>query len=169
LRHSAFLLDDPEDEEKLVDCFRALRRSGVGPFRDLPDDPPLTEIPFPVAPAETQELNWDGQGTAECLGNDPLLIFSLPQRRFVFAIRVKCSYGEAGSRAHLQAAWKDGRNDFSDEERSFRLNVRGEEGDSPDEKTVTIPVYDTIGQFRIRPHDAPCVFKLSEIVLLVPR
>jgi hypothetical protein len=60
-------------------------------------------------------------------------------------------------------AWANGGQPFA-KERSRHLRVpRG-----PQEHTATLWVADTIDQFRVDPHDRPCVFRVTGIELLVP-
>ncbi len=77
---------------------------------------------------------------------------------------IRCSYGEVGPDVPaLQMFWKNTDQSFS-EERS--RNLAAERG--PQEQTATLWIADTIDQFRVDPHNGPCVFRIAEITLLVP-
>ncbi len=149
-------------KELFVAYSRMLRDAGIGPFRFLPDDP--SEVLFPVAPIDMRQMTWK-DGISEGLGDDPYLVFALQKPQSVYAIRLKYSYENTASPALFQMFWRrSDRNDFVEGERNFRLELQTGTG----EKTVTIPVNDTVDQFRIDPDVKPCVFKISEIMLLVP-
>jgi sulfatase maturation enzyme AslB (radical SAM superfamily) len=124
----------------------------------------LSEISLPLVPAVLNDVIWN-EGVATCEGLDPFLVFPLAEPTFVQTIRVACTYID--TTAHrtrgIQMFWRDtGRNDFTEAERTFGLQLWPE----PREKVVTIQVADTIDQFRIDPDSRPCVFKIHKITLL---
>jgi hypothetical protein len=150
-----------------------------------------SEIAVPVVPVEVSQMTWkDGKGR----GNDPYLVFALQQTQLlgqdprlvydvktplpVSGIRLRYTYEDtavgaaptyfdpavARGPAFFQLFWRrSDRDDFGLHKWWFRwLDVgRGEQ-------TMTIWVNDTIDEFRIHPDNKPCVFRLSEITLLVP-
>ena len=127
-------------------------------------DKTLCEIPLAVVPIAINELTWK-DGIAKCEGKDPFLVFALPKRRFVHAIRVEYSYGDLTAlRRTIQLFWRDsGRNDFEGTERTATLNL----WPHPTRKVLTIPIQDGIDQFRIDPDIKPCVFQVHKLALLV--
>jgi hypothetical protein len=157
------------DEESLDQSLQALKQAGVWPYC-LMTDLACREILLPVEPVAMSQMTWkDGVGRA--LANDASLDFPVqPQLlghepRMVHAIRLKFAYEETASPAFLQVFW--GRSDqanFGGEGRSFsrELEARAEQ------QVKTVWVYDAIDRFRIHPDNKPCLFKLLEIVLLVP-
>jgi hypothetical protein len=164
-RHVTFLIDplctDPSD---LAQFLRMMRRAGIGPFRSLQEDSAIREVRFPVVPTATNQMTWK-DGVGEGHGEDPYLVFVLKEPQFVQGIRIKYAYDKTASPATFQVFWRrSDRNDFVEEERNSTLELTTE----PGEKTLTIQVADTIDQFRIDPDTKPCVFRLTEIVLLVP-
>jgi hypothetical protein len=128
---------------------------------ELPRD--AREVPFPVVPAATNQLEWN-DGTGVGGGEDSSVTFALKEPRFVQAIRLRYAYEVKDERAVLQMFWRrSDQHDFAAEER-HALFTQDTEG----ERTVTIPVHDTLDQFRIHPDKGPFVFHLFEIVLEVP-
>src|SRR5262249_25238813 len=99
-------------------------------------------------------------------GKDPHLTFALREPRQVYAIRLKYSlnYGNAeATPAAFHVSWKNSSQDSTVDERTSWLAL----DTGPGEKKVTILVNEPIDQFRIHPDNKPCVFRLSEIVLVV--
>jgi hypothetical protein len=160
--------------EKLAAHLKALHQVGLGRFRLLQPDPVWREEPVPVEPAEVSHLTWrDGLGQG--LDANSSLTFSLPEPRFVYAIRLKCSYGPTGlnpPRAVLRLLWrKNGQKDFTRTVPEFlRLPFPTWRPDLPMDRalSVTIWVKETVDEFRIHPDDKPFVVKLASIDLLVP-
>jgi hypothetical protein len=161
--------EDPFDFEGRIAAFlRMLHRAGLGPFRQMREDPPLAEAPFPVEPVAVHQVVWDGaQHTGRALGNEPRLVFALGEPRTVGAIRVKFTVRpEKGTPSDLfRLYWKR-----SDQAEFTKGQSRAERvGElSAGEKTVTAWVFDTIDQFRIDPGTRPCSFRIAAVVLLVP-
>jgi hypothetical protein len=163
-RYGSFLYD-PDRPETLAAYLRMLHHAGIGPFRQLRDDPDVREVLFPVVPKERNQVTWkDGRWKGD--GQDPYLVFALQQPQFIYAVRIKISYeSQTDAPTVFQMFWRrSDQNEFVEEERNHVLELKTVSG----ERTVTVPVNDTIDQFRIDPDTKPCVFKLSEIMLLVP-
>jgi hypothetical protein len=163
-RYGSFLYD-PDRPESLAAFLRMLHHAGIGPFRQLHDDSDAGEVLFPVVPRETNQVTWkDGSWRGE--GEDPYLVFALPSPQLIYAIRVKLSYeSQTDARIVFQMFWRrSDQNEFVEEERNRVLELKP----GSEERIITVPVNDTIDQFRIDPDTKPCVFKLSEIMLLVP-
>jgi hypothetical protein len=160
-RHVAFLYNS-NPPEALAEFLRMLQRAGVGPFGDLRADPVFGEIRVPVEPITMNQMTWkDGVGRGS--GDDPYLVFALPQMQYVQAMRLKYAYEDTASPALFQLFWRRSDGDDFAEERSVRLDL----DTGPGEKTTTILIGEKLDQIRIDPDMKPCVFRLSEIVLLV--
>jgi hypothetical protein len=172
-RHAGFLYgvqdDDPKRVERVAELLRMLQQAGIGPFAKLRNDAATAEaanthqVLLPVVPIATNQMTWE-DGVGKGSGEDPYLVFALPYLQRVHAVRLRYAYENTPGPASFQFFWRNsGRDDFA-EERSVRLAL----DTGPGEKTITITVNDKIDQVRVDPDEKPCVFKLSEIVLLVP-
>jgi hypothetical protein len=89
--HRKFLYDQATDAQ-LTDYLRMLRRAGVGPFRHLPDDEENhNENLLAVGSATAHQMTWaDGAGKVQ--GADSHLLFTFPEPRSVYAIRITYRY-----------------------------------------------------------------------------
>jgi hypothetical protein len=159
--------DSPEAVERVTVGVRKLGQAQVGVCRFLHDDPAAQEVSWPVIPQEVRQMTWkDGAGQGS--GPDPQLLFTFPEPRRVYAIRLKCclNYGNtAPTPVAFHVSWRPSRSSPAvPGEPSARLEL----DTGPAEKKVTILVNDTIDQFCIHPDNKPCVFRLSEIVLVTP-
>jgi hypothetical protein len=157
----------PEDKEVLVTGMRLLRRAGVGVFKQLQDDPACREIAVDLEPSDTQDIDWE-DGVGHGYGSDPSLTFTLKKPQRVHALRLQCSlnYGnDEPAPASAQLSWKrSDQEDFPETEQNIPLEL----DTAPGETTVSVWINDTIDEFRIRPDNKPCVFRIAKIVLLVP-
>lgn len=129
-----------------------LREAGVGPFRQLRDDPDFREVPLA-----------DGRNASR--RPDGTLVLS--EARFVYAIRLRYRFdsGRLGYMG-LRACWGD--------------SGPGEPGGPTpgdtvllvperEEKAVLFWVNGRVGQLWFRSTDRSALFQVAEIVLLVPR
>jgi hypothetical protein len=126
---------------------------------------PQRLVRIPLLPIALNQMTWK-DGTAEGNGDDPWMVFALGAAQYVKEIRLTYSYGTAENhRANFKVYWKrSDRNDFVEEARNVRLNLKIDS----EQKTLTIPVNDTIDYFRIDPdHRKPSVFKIADIVLVL--
>ena len=182
-------------EDRIVDeaarLLGRLQKAGVGVFAHMRANPELREVPLLVAPTAMNRIVWKagvayGQAGGE---GSPALVFSLGERRFVYAVRLRFSHTDtAGSSVMLGMSW---RAQGDDEPRhtgssipgpQFQLRVSvnparkllklvdGEVRYAParPENVVTVWVNSRIDHIQIYPDTKPCVFHLSEIRLLVP-
>jgi hypothetical protein len=176
-RHVGLLMPYEGGQELVTVWLGNLRRAGVGKFRLMREEPTVREISLPVRPIAQNHFTWEN-GTGKGSGKDSFLVFGWDAPQFVYAIRLKYSYGETPSApATFRAFWRESsRNEFTEAERSVRLQLRkGVQQPSvpvfladTQVKTLTLWVNDTINQFRLHPDDQPVVFEILEIVLLVP-
>jgi hypothetical protein len=162
--HALLVHHERVEGDRFVQRLAAYHREGLGVFRHLRlEFPPHQVISVPVRPAAVHHMSW-GDGVGRVTGNDARLVFDLNGPRFVYAVRLRCSYeGAGGDLPALHMFWANAGQPFS-KERSRHLMVQG----GPQEHTVTLWVADTIDQFRVDPHDRPCVFRVTGIELLVP-
>ena len=162
--HGKFLYDQAT-QAQLTRYLRMLRRAGVGPFRDLPDDEENhNENLLAAGSATPHQMTWaDGAGKVQ--GADSHLLFTLPEPQSVHAVRITYRYEGTSGPASFQMFWRRSvQNDFAAGERHARFDLPT----GPGEQTKTVVVNQTIDEFRIHPAGEPCVFKISEIALLVP-
>jgi hypothetical protein len=135
-------------------------------------------------------MTWSPDGTARGTGNDPYLIFGLERAAWVYAVRVKYAFEDTAPPAQLQAYWKRAGQEFTETERFFETRLPAD----PEEQQVvgqafkasgggrwvkprkdgpvtwfwvTVPVNDSIDQFRLDPDNKSCVFKIAEVRLVV--
>jgi hypothetical protein len=154
-----------------------LRRAGIGRFTALRDDPPVQAMPLTLAPARVSHVVWH-DSTGRVLAKYPYVDFSLPSDRFVGGIRLKFrNHGDDGSLPFVGVQWKRKEaRDFPDS--AFKKysptgdRANWERGTwtrlHDAETTMTVWISDTIGQIRIMPNLVPGVFRITELVLLVP-
>jgi hypothetical protein len=143
------------------------------------------EVPLPLNPSARGDIAWkDGVGYSGFrTPPDAWLSFSLDRPRFVYAIRLRCSYeDDMEGMAEPRIAWgkgdaaetRDGEGPGGENGESLRVSkvvleirdgIAFREGRA---QTVTFWVNSEIDRFRIHPDTKPFAFKVSEIVLLVP-
>jgi hypothetical protein len=161
--HARILWYDGEGaEESLAAYLRALARADIWPYRCLKDVPGV-RVAIPVVPVEVNQMTWK-DGVGEGYGGAPYLVFALPEPQLVHAIRVTCAYERTDPPITFQAFWRKSDQQNFEEARSYTQELKGGAG----ERTITIPVNATIGQFRIDPDVKPCVIRIAKIELLVP-
>ncbi len=173
--------------EEVAQALRRYKELGIPQFRAMASDPDYREVGLPITPSALDEVVLRDGVWYSCSGTpgDALLAFSLDRPRFVYAIRVRCSYedGERGmadpwvawSAGDAAEAWDGGGprvpNDGDLWVGKTRFRMRGALGDAlRDERALplTFWVNSEIDRFRIHPDTKAFAFKVSEIVLLVP-
>jgi hypothetical protein len=136
----------------------------VSPSNPNSWQPPLHKQPLPPVPSEFQAMTWAGgvgQGTAE----HPRVVFSLGRPEFVYRIQVRFVLTTAaGTPPRFRAWWRQrGATDFEGVGRRCceRLLLSG-----PPERVLSLPVGETIDQFRIEPDAGPCRFEVRAITVV---
>lgn len=175
--HGPFLAVGTYNE--LIDSLRLLHDAKIGQYQRLqPNAPPVREVPLPVVPAAVRQATWNKSIAVTTDGNAHLL-FTLKKAQPVHAIRLRYTYKKSNSGPGfgrsgpvIKLMWKhSGQNQFAVAAPDSLLKPQPRQfafEPEPSKDTVTIWVFDTLDQFRIYPDTEPCVFQLSEIVLLVP-
>jgi hypothetical protein len=155
-----------DDVETVSAVLRKLKRDAIGEFRNMRSDPAFLEIAVPIKPVLTSQVTLEGR-TGYATGNDPYLVFALEEPTQILAIRLKLSYpGVKSQPAALQISWKQpGTKSFGEPSKTFATRVDA----NAKERTVTAWVNHRIDGFRIEPDDGPCIFTISQILLLVER
>lgn len=164
-------------QDVLMDYMPMLRRAGIGQFRFLRNDPPFREVSVPVVPTQLNQVRWKG-GTAYGTGRNSYLVFDLREDTFISGVRLKYSYwNNDGTIPYVSIYWKrSDQNEFTKDQFS-KYSPTGDRANwtrgtwqrlSDPETTLTVWVCDTVGQLRIHPDFKPGVFKISEILLLLP-
>lgn len=183
-------------EDRVVDegsqLLGRLQRAGIGVFARMRPDPEVREVNLNATPSTTNRMTWkNGAGYGHAGGSGaPYVAFSLGRTQFVYAVRLRFSYANtAAGSVMFEMSWGPrGRNDVDDagsssKDRHFDLKLPVDPArtllkmvdgkaryESPGaDNVLTIWVNDRLDQFRIYPDTKPCVFRLSGMVLLVPR
>jgi hypothetical protein len=154
-----------EFEDYYEPRFRMLQAAKIGPYRFLPGEPELHRIKFLL---DSKQIDGDNvswkDGVCRVLGDDPRLVFTLPEPLFVYKIRVTYRYLTAADNFRFELGWRlRGATEF---EQYGAYLLPG----SPEEKTVTVLISEKIDQFRIQPAGGPpCEFQIMGIELIVPK
>jgi hypothetical protein len=144
------------------------RRTGFGAFECLHDDPELSDIPLALEPVALHDLIWERK-TARIIGDDPYLIFALPEARFVGGVRFTFSHAnQNGDQPEgFRVSWKrDDKENFTrSRTRQTRWHCLG-----PGDESITTWIGEVTRQIRIRPNSPKETYtmRLSEVALLVP-
>jgi hypothetical protein len=162
-RHSTVYIPEPEGRLRVEAELYHLHRAGIGPFRSMRENPASGEVAFPVVPVAINQMTWK-DGVGEGKGDDPYLVFALPEAQLIHAIHIKCAYERTAPPIIFQVFWKESDRQEFEEERSCTRELKEDSG----ERTITIPVNETIDHFRIDPDVKPCVIRITKIELLVP-
>jgi len=162
-RYTPFLHPSQDEIARLLPM---LRRTKVGPFRFLRNDPPFVETPLSVMPTHLSLARWDAAArAAHVTGFDPQLIYRLPSPRRVAGVRIGYSHANAeGAPARFQFAWRrPGQAAFLDTQRSSDWALP-----AGAHRQTTVWIDDTPADFRIQPDNQPCDFQTGEIMLISP-
>ncbi len=161
----------------LIDYMPMLRRAGVGQFRFLVDDPPFHEIQVPLEPIALNQVRWEN-GTAYGTGDYPFVVFGLHEDKYVSGIRFKYAYSnEDGTLPYVSIHWKSSKQADFVGEQFWKYSPTGDRANwergtwlrlNDSETTLTVWICDTIDQVRIHPDYRPGIFRISELVLLIP-
>lgn len=166
-----------ETDKWMATRLQRMKAARIGPFRLLHDDPvAVREVPLSVEPAKVNRMTCNEEaGRFFLLDESPNLEFALEKPAFVYALKLKCSYGDlANVPVTFAMSWSKAGGKTSAGDGSVRLEfghphqAREDAREALKEKTITVLVNDTINQFRIRPDIKPCYFKLSKMSFLVP-
>jgi hypothetical protein len=139
-----------------------LRRSRIGPFRTLRDDPAFRVAPLPLTVAEEKGVEVE-EGMVHGTSGESYLTFALPKPTFVAAIRVHWSTPGVGAPIFGLAWRRGGDRDFPEPQFTGNWPV----------PEVTIAVADTIDRIRIYPDKNPIGsrsfdFQIPKLELVVP-
>ncbi|MCI0336969.1 MAG: DUF2721 domain-containing protein [Acidobacteria bacterium] len=157
-----------------------LRQAGVGSFHFLRENPAFREVKVPLVPQSLKQVRWES-GTAYMTGNEAqsYILFSLPKAEYVCGIRLKYTHwNESNTLPYVLVYWKDEDQKEFAKDRSGNYSATGDYGNwvrgtwgktKESESTFTLWVCDTVKDIRIHPDVRPGVFKISELVLLVPQ
>jgi hypothetical protein len=160
-RHKSAISPGENDEGVLAELMTMMHRKSMGPFRDLIESPPFTEIPMPVAPTASHEIKWTGP-IAHGTGSDSCLEYTLPEARFVAGVRLQCEHSNSGVGASLEVDWSNGdKFEYAKSAQSARFYIGQEE-------PVTVYIAAKVKHICIRPDFKPFDFRLRELTLLIP-
>jgi hypothetical protein len=154
----------PRNFASVQENMQLLADAGIGIYKDLKEFPPFRKVVLPVVPAGLHDMSWKGQG-GYGWGSDPYVEFELDQPQKVYGIMLSCNlnYGnDVPEPVDFQASWKSARRgQWTKSAETHGLD------NAKTSKDVVIWVNDTIGGFRLRPDNKPCVLRIARIVLLV--
>ncbi|MCO5170270.1 MAG: hypothetical protein M9894_28375 [Planctomycetes bacterium] len=171
-RHAGWL---HPHHDVLKDYMPMLRRAEVGAFRALRDAPPAREVPLPLVPASTRELEWRGHA-ARLTGHTPSAVFMLPEARRARGLRLRYrSRNQAGTAPHVKVFWRGPDEDFS-HARSWKSSATGDRANweriawtrlRDDASTMHVWFEDAlVHAIRLDPDLRPGEFELLELVVL---
>jgi hypothetical protein len=162
----------------LNDYLPLLRSANVGQFRFLRDNPAFREISVPLTPVELHHSSWNGH-IARTTAPDASIVFALPQSVYVDGIRLKYTVeNKDGILPLFSIAWRNDHASAFTRENSYWTSPTGDRANwergswlriGRPESELLFWICDRIREIRIQPDSQPCVFKLSELVLLVPK
>jgi hypothetical protein len=154
-----------------------LRQAGVGSFHFLQENPVFREVSIPLVPKSLNDMRWEA-GTAYAAGDHAYVLFSLSKAEYACGIRFKYTYWNQDSTLpFVFLYWK------GEEQKEFTKPrfgnysatgdhanwVRGTWGQIKEpESTLTFWTCDMVKEIRLHPDLRPGVFKISELVVLVP-
>ena len=161
----------------LNDYLPLLRSANIGQFRYLRDNPSFREISVPLTPVELHHSSWEGH-TARTTAPNASIVFAIPQTLYVAGIRLKYTVedkqgilplfffswrtDDATAVTRENSYWTSPTGDRANWERGSWLRIGRPESE------LLFWICDRIRKICIHPDAQPCVFKLSELVLLVP-
>jgi hypothetical protein len=160
-RFTPFLHPSQDEVARLLPL---LRRTSVGPFGSLRNDPPFVEVPLPAKPTELSLARWDAAtSTAQITGVDPQLKYVLPSPRHVAGVRIQYSHANAASApARFRFAWKrPGQPDYLAAQGSSNWELP-----TGNHLVTTVWIDDDLSEFRIQPDNQRCEFHIDKITLL---
>jgi hypothetical protein len=125
---------------------------------------PMQEVRLGLTPIMTNQMTWSA-GRGDGLGDDPYLIFQLPERHHVHCVRIKFVLDNADHRnCILQSYWMDKRStSFADPRCTVLYRIRP----CAAEQALTIWIDQPIDLFRLDPDMRPCHFELKEMTAMV--
>lgn len=143
---------------------RMLRRAGIGEFAHLPDKSAAAEYSITVEEATVKDLNWEGR-SGQVLGPEPNLLWYLPRRSHVYAIRVVIGYrGEFDEPAVLTLV--TGRLEEHGLAGVKSMELRIEPGDP---QTLIVWPDDALDFLTLNPDPRAGEVTIDAVTLLVPR
>jgi 4-amino-4-deoxy-L-arabinose transferase-like glycosyltransferase len=124
----------------------------------------VARTPLPLEPAERHEMTWEN-ATGDGTGNQPSLLFALPQSTFAYGVQLRCIVTSPEPGANImRVSWRDDNGPFPDVERSALLRLSPTSG----VRTLTLRIEHTISHLCIQPDVRPCHFELQGMTLLHP-
>ena len=157
------------------DYLPMLRDAKIGDFRFLRPNPHFEEIDVPLRPVDLRHCTWK-DGTATTASSDAYIDFAVPKA--IFAAGIHLTYtvkNKAGTPPLFTIQWRpDTSSAFS--ERSYYVSPTGDRANwergswvriGEPETEMNLWVCDRVEAIRIKPDLQPCVFRVSELKLLV--
>jgi hypothetical protein len=145
-------------------------KAGVGEG----DETHLKRVPFAAAEVRATQTTWTPgrlppdeygvNGAGRVSGEAPSLVFRLPRKQGVHALRFRVTYADLANGAAttcLRVFWKNDTEAFTERGRCESINV------AAGTTEVVVPVDGVVDTFRLDPSDLPCWFWLSDMSLVV--
>lgn len=158
------------------DYLPMLRDANIGDFRFLRPNPRFEEIDVPLQPFDLRHCTWKN-GTATTTSSDAYIDFAVPKA--IFAAGIHLTYtveNTAGTPPYFSIAWRPNTSSAFTRERSYYVSPTGDRANwergswariGEPETEMNLWVCDRVEGIRIKPDLQPCVFRLSELKLLV--
>jgi hypothetical protein len=160
-RHVQFLLGD-HASIFWAPSVKKLHDAGYPVFRAL-NAPRMSEVPVEFSLLRANDATW-ADGVLSTHGNDPFVVFSLAQPRFVSAIELIFAYADTPGPAEVEFRWKTRSDaDFAGTNRYLRWL----QDTTLPVCSRTVVINDAVDQFRIDPAAGPCSFHLRSVRFLV--
>ena len=107
-RHIVLLDPSTDDVTRIALLLRQMQQMGIPQFRSMALDPAFREVVLPSVPVDMNQVMWHN-GVGYSYADDPgqaSVDFAFTEPRFVYAIRLKISYGQhtSGSAA-FRMSW----------------------------------------------------------------
>jgi hypothetical protein len=132
-------------------------------------------VPFSGVPVQLTQTTWgpdpsaEGQvvsGVGKVSGETPSIVFRLPARQYVHALRFKASYWDLADTARknsLRVLWKNDAEAFTDQGRCESVDVPGQ-----GESDIVVLLDGFVDEIRIDPANLPCWFTFRDMSMVVP-
>jgi hypothetical protein len=158
------------------DYLPMLRGAQIGDFRFLRSNPHFKQIDVPLQPTGLWHCTWK-DGTARTTSFDAYVDFAVPKAIHAAGIHVTYTVeNKAGTPPFFSIAWRQGSSSAFTTDRSYSVWPTGDRANwergswvriGEPQTEMNLWVCDRVEGIRIIPDLQPCVFRLSELKLLV--
>jgi hypothetical protein len=146
--------------DELLNWLPPLRRSKIGSFRYLEDNPPFREMSLRLEP-RVHQAEWKDE-TIHGTGAESYMTFALPKPMFVAGVRIRGTHSN-GPTANPSVHWG-----ICGDSGFVQVGGAWCPGWPGDDFEKTFYVADTIDQIRIFPDNKPFQFSVTDLLVLIP-